>query len=179
MANPDYIDMHLQPMGLSAAEHSTDSMNVDSDVEFGDDPTSIPFPVHVIKTNSLDQVKTWIGNSDKKTDYNTQAAEMDFSAMPANTDDLTSLAAAARHYVYQDSDTTNHLVPAIEKGLGPFEVMVAATNVIKIAPGKTLTYSGEKPKVVVADELIFEGKGSKIDSFVHLRMAVKSVVVNS
>ena len=177
----DFVGGVLATLGLPA-EVDTPELSLASKtsrIVLGDDPTSWPFPVKTVTSESLEQVKSWIGNADSvaKQHNVTLSAETDFASLSAETADVDQLAAAARHYVYSDSAAVDHLVPAIEKSLGPFPVQVLAASVISIAPGQTLVFEGSVPKVVTADQLIFEGPGANIESFVNLSMTVNTVIV--
>ncbi|MDT8853583.1 hypothetical protein RNZ50_00760 [Paracoccaceae bacterium Fryx2] len=178
----DFVGGVLASFGLPA-EIDTPDLAARSDgtrIVIGDDPATWPFPVRTVSSPSLAQIKTWIGNPDATVQQHgvKLVAAADLARIAADTTDPDQLSAAARQYVFGDSAAAAHLLPAIEKHLGPFEVHLVAASVIKIAPGQTLVFEGSTPKVVTADQLIFEGPGANIESFVNLSMTVQTVIVN-
>ncbi len=175
----DTFEAQLKAFGLPDSSKIAQVVEFGDDeiVTIGDDTSGCPFTVKTLTTKSLDQMKEWIGNSDETVAQEgiELVSASDIKNLHPNAPE--DLAAAARQYVYGRSADVAHLKESIEDILGPFELQVLSGGKIIIKAGQTLKYEGTKPKKVLAQELVFEGPGANIESFVNLTMKITSVEV--
>ncbi len=169
----------LDKLGIPSKGDDLKSVVVDGGgvVLWTDDEASAPFEVSLITTPSLEKVKEWMGSPDVVLRESNLTSTPPLSTVSADNASVDELALAARHFVYNDSATVAAFTPRIEEAFGPFKVQAASADVITIKAGQTLRITGTTPKTIVANELIFEGAGANIESFVHLSMKVGKVVV--
>ena len=176
-----FVSSYLNKLGLESDESASQSIgDLSGDrVVIGDDPADLPFTAHIVKSRSLKEIKSWIGNSDDTVRAHNIAMPMqkDLASIDPSQADHETLAHAAKRFVYGDSSAVSSFLDAIDDNLGPFELLVVSADTITIRPGQTLVFDGNTPKVVVADELIFDGAGANIESYVHLSMSIGKVVV--
>jgi hypothetical protein len=151
-------------------------------------------PTQVLRTNSLDQLKTWIGFSDDDVasgritlaqasldllQVNYTTAVRNAQRRAATPQDEQTLAGAARAYVFGDSRKVSQYKQAIESTLGPFLVAVQAAETITIQPGTPYIVQGPAPVVITTGEMIFEGPTAQFISYAPLKVDAANLVMQS
>lgn len=169
------LSARLATLGLAedAVLHSQIRTSGNTPMHWTDE--GAPFAIHKLKTPDLDQLASWIGNDDEL--YHQNVLNASHFKTPERLDDVASHIAAAKSYIFGNSQRVRQHKEAIERKLGPFEVHVSTAEEIVIEPGAPLIISGNDPKVLVADRLIFMSPEAKLINVGVLTINVKTIIV--
>jgi hypothetical protein len=125
------------------------------------DDQGAPFPVKVIKTNDLDEIKNLIGIPDQsfeKGSLKEEPKHVEAASLKTVTPD--NVAQIAHSYVFGNSQKIRQHKKDIEKAIGEVNLQVASAETIII--DKKIVISGSQSKAIIADQVIFKDEGQII-----------------
>ncbi len=171
----------MKHFGIPITKASIDKIETSGEAfVLDDDLDNNPIPFQVVEVTDIDQLKEWMGNADSDIDSGILEGRIlspHLGNKANGEDDTTELAEAARQYVFGHSSSVSDYRKRIENAFFPFHVAIGGAKRIVVKAGSPLIIRGNVPKIIVADELVFEGKGARIQSLVHLSMKVKKVTI--